>query len=140
MRWKDIHGEYYKRVREWIRREEKFLPPKLAELRKSGDWFALLVEGHGDATSVIGYAKGNREGEKTAFLSLLEISPEWRGRGLCTKFVDYIFRQLLADGYSKIELINVGGIPADRCYRRAAMDNQLHCLDVECEFNLLSTT
>lgn len=27
MRWKDIHGEYYKRVREWLRQEEKFLPP-----------------------------------------------------------------------------------------------------------------
>lgn len=27
MRWKDIHGEHYKRVREWLRQEEKFLPP-----------------------------------------------------------------------------------------------------------------
>lgn len=56
----------------------------------------------------------------TAILDWIETAPIGRGQGICTPFLANIFRELIKLRLYHVQIINVGGTVACRCYVRAA--------------------
>lgn len=68
---------------------------------------------------IIGYSIIGRNGT----IDMVEIHPYYQGQGLCSILMTFVFGKLRDLGFSKVNLYNVGGEPALRCYMRGAEAN-----------------
>lgn len=70
--------------------------------------------------TLLGYVLTAQRGR---YINYVEIHPDWRGRGLCTQLLSFLFRQLKQRGIRTVGLDNVAEEIGVRCYQRAAENN-----------------
>ena len=88
-------------------------------------WISIMVEGNKIIGSYSGKIYMDQLDRKYSSNSSIDISPEYRGRGLCKEFAFFTYRglvNLLHTDYILIRVNSTIGAGACRCYIRAAKD------------------
>lgn len=119
-----IDNNTYKHIFQEIRyRSDLNFGDYFASLGKIGNWECIMLDGN----TFVGGTKGYIEDD--SHILSVEIATKYRGLGLCSKMMKFVFDKLFELNVEQVELLNVSP-QAGKCYIKSSSETfDFHCSD-----------